>query len=239
MTTATPTTTLVTFLLDRTGSMAPIADDTVGGFNTYLETLQKSGEAIAFSLVQFDSMSIDKLYVRVPVAEVPALTRATYVPRGSTPLIDAAYKTIKAVEASIADGEKPKVIICIQTDGEENCSTEHTWDELNALIKAKSAEGWQFNFMGASIDAYQQAQKMGLSANSAMSYNSLNKHNTQAAFAATASNAVNVSKGLRANTQYDLSQRMSAGDAFVPDALKTPAAPATPAKPKAVDDLKL
>src|SRR5258708_22219689 len=92
--------TLVTFLLDRTGSMEPIKDDTIGAFNAYLDGLQKAGTLIDFTLVQFDSISIDKICVGMPVAQVPRLDAATYQPRASTPLIDAAYKTIEAVQKS-------------------------------------------------------------------------------------------------------------------------------------------
>jgi hypothetical protein len=148
------TRTLVTFLLDRTGSMEAIRDDTIGGFNAYLGSLQGNGEAnIDFTLVQFDSVSMDKIHVAVPVAEVPKLTRETYQPRASTPLIDAAVKTINAVEASLLVTPAVRVVICIQTDGQENSSVEHSWGELNAPIKEKSAKGWQFNFMGVGIDA--------------------------------------------------------------------------------------
>ncbi len=112
------TRTLVTFLLDRTGSMEAVRGDTIGGFNTYLDTLKGDGSAdVAFTLVQFDSMSIDKICVAEPVARVAKLTRDTYQPRASTPLIDAAYKTIEAVEASLVSRPAEKVVICIQTDG--------------------------------------------------------------------------------------------------------------------------
>jgi hypothetical protein len=80
---------LVTFLLDRTSSMEAIRDDTIGGFNAYLEGLKGDGAAnIEFTLVQFDSMSIDKIYVAVPIADVEKLSRDSYQPRASTPLID-------------------------------------------------------------------------------------------------------------------------------------------------------
>ncbi len=61
--------TLVTFLLDRTGSMESIKDDTIGGFNAYLSALKADGAGIEFSLLQFDSMSIDKVCVNIPVAD--------------------------------------------------------------------------------------------------------------------------------------------------------------------------
>ena len=160
------TRTLVTVLLDRTGSMEPIRDDTIGAFNAYLEGMQKGGAPIDFTFVQFDSVSIDKIYVQTPVGQVPRLTRDTYQPRASTPLIDAAYKTVQAVEDSFAGDRETKVVICFHTDGQENSSTEHTWDELNALIKEKSRAGSQFNFMGVGIDAYHQRTRMGIASRS-------------------------------------------------------------------------
>lgn len=206
---------LVTFLLDKSGSMAAIRDDTIGAFNTYLQTLKESGEDITFSFLQFDSMSIDTVCKNTAVGEVAPLTEATFVPRASTPLIDAAYKTIKAVEEALTKRDvQPKVIICIQTDGHENCSTAHTWADLNALIKEKSALGWQFNFMGAGIDAYEQGRKMGVSAECTLSYDSKDRAATRAAFAATAMNTASFSAGLSCSTAYDARQKAASGDAF-------------------------
>src|SRR5689334_15263468 len=96
------TRTLAHFLPDRTGPKEAIRDDTIGGFNAYLDGLKGGDDAeIDFTLIQFDSVSIDKICVAAPVASVAKLTRETYQPRASTPLIDAAVKTINAVEASL------------------------------------------------------------------------------------------------------------------------------------------
>jgi hypothetical protein len=230
--------TLVTFLLDRTGSMQSIKDDTIGAFNAYLDGL-KAEPSIRFTLVQFDSMSIDKICVQAPIADVLPLTEHSYVPRAATPLIDAAYKTIKATDAAVNDTDT-KVVICIQTDGHENASTEHTWEELNALIKEKSAIGWQFNFMGASIDAYDQASRMGIAAAAAMSYDSTSRAATVAGFDAGAVNATAFARGLAESTNYTMEQRAKAGDKF---AHKVTASTPWPPKPKqkatAVDDIDL
>jgi uncharacterized protein YegL len=220
--------TLVTFLLDRTGSMEPIRDDTIGAFNAYLETLEEDGEDIFFSLLTFDSMSIDKVHVNRPVKEVERLTRESFVPRASTPLIDAAYKTIKAVEKSVGGGDT-KVVICIQTDGQENASTEHGWDQLNVLIKEKSEAGWQFNFMGAGIDAYQQGRRMGITDAQTMSYDMGDAEMTKAAFAASASVTRSFSKGMSNDTSYSADQKRQSGDRFDP----------AEAKRKIVDDITL
>jgi hypothetical protein len=210
--------TLVTFLLDRTGSMEPIRDDTIGAFNTYLDTLQKDGDGIYFTLILFDSMGVDKLHVNTPVREVPRLTRETYVPRAATPLIDAAYKTIKAVEKSVAANSATKVVICIQTDGHENSSREHSWDALNALIKEKADIGWQFNFMGASIDAYDQARQMGISADQTLSYDSKSRVSAMRAFAVSAENATAFARGSARTTSYSKRQKEAAGDKYMKDA---------------------
>jgi hypothetical protein len=239
---------LVTFLLDRTGSMESIKDDTIGAFNAYLGGLKQGAEDIDFTFVQFDSQSLDKVCVRQPIAKVDALNDATYQPRAATPLIDAAYKTIKAVEKSLnGEVDKIKVVICIQTDGHENASTEHTWADLNALIKEKTAAGWQFNFMGAGIDAYDQGARMGIMAESTVSYDSSDRAATMDVFASSASNTRAFASGLSASTSYSAAQKSSAGDKFVgthrSPMLQAPRvqqpASAAKTKHKAVDDLAL
>lgn len=243
--------TLVSFLLDRTGSMASIKADTIGGFNAYVGTLQKDGKGlIDFTFLQFDSVSIDKVHVGVPVKDVALLTDETYQPRAWTPLIDAAYKTIKATEEALTKrDDKPKVVVAIQTDGDENASTEHTWDELNALIKEKTAAGWEFVFMGAGLDAYKQARRMGIATANTMSYDMAK---SGSAFRSLASNNVLYAAGASATMAYDSAQKMDAGDVFDPsasagawkiDPLMGPAqgagpAPAKPRK-KVVDDFTL
>ncbi len=205
--------TLVTFLLDRTGSMESVRDDTIGAFNTYLDTLKQDGDSLYFTLIQFDSMSVDKVHVNEPVKEIPRLTRETYVPRASTPLIDAAYKTIRAVEKSLSGSPQTKIVICIQTDGQENASTEHTWDELNALIKEKFEQGWQFNFMGAGIDAYTQASRMGISKDQTLAY-SKDVAATRAAFSASAENTRLYALGAVSRPAFSKKQKRAAGDKF-------------------------
>jgi hypothetical protein len=230
------TRTLVTYLLDRTGLMEAIRDDTIGGFNAYLDGLKGNGGTdIAFTLVQFDSVSLDKIHVAVPVAEVPQLTRDSYQPRASTPLIDASVKTINAVEASLLTQPAAKVVICIQTDGQENSSVEYNWAELNALIKEKSAKGWQFNFMGVGIDAYDQGARMGIAPASTMAYDHRDREATRAAFSASAENARCYARSETDDTAYRPAQKAAAGDRFakvereVKQGLKTPI----------VDDIKL
>jgi hypothetical protein len=212
---------VVTFLLDRSGSMESCRDATIEAFNGYLEALARENEAeIAFTLLQFDSESLDKLCVAVPVAEAPRLSRENFVPRASTPLVEAAVTTIKAVEAALeARSDHPRVVICFQTDGLENASRQHSWEALRALIAQKTAAGWQFNFMGADIDTYQQGARMGISFAQTMSYDKARPEAARAAMAASARSSSDYAAGRRAMTDFLLEEKIAAGDRFIPDAL--------------------
>ena len=218
--------TNVTFLLDRSGSMENIKDDTIGAFNAYLDGL--TAPDMTFSLVQFDSMGLDKVCVRVEPAKAPRLDNSNFQPRGGTPLIDASYKTIKAVEASLNGDTETQVVICIQTDGHENESREYGWDDLSALIKEKTALGWQFNFMGASIDAYDQGRKMGLSAAQTMSYNAQDAAATRAAFSNRGVSTNLYASGATMDIHIGSAEKRAAGDVYDPD-LKGPAPYSKPA----------
>ena len=211
--------TLVTFLLDRSGSMEVARDDTIGAFNAYIGDLKAGDSAeILFNLVLFDSHGLDKVCVRKPVAEVQRLDHNSYVPRAGTPLIDCAYLTIKAVEASLEASlsgvAETKVVICIQTDGQENESKEYGWGDLSALVEEKTALGWQFNFMGAGIDAYDQGARMGIAVDQTLSYDHLDPMAHKAAFMAAAENTRSFSRGAVKSTSYSDEQKRAAGDKY-------------------------
>lgn len=158
-----PATTFVSFLLDETGSMDPIKDDTLGGFNAYVEKLQKNGGEILFSLVSFNSSRTQKRYVAEPIRQIRPLTAADYQPQAMTPLIDASVKIIKATAEAVSKrGDHPAVVVVLQTDGEENVSVEYTPADLARLVKEKEQAGWQFVFLGAGMDAFAAARHAGL-----------------------------------------------------------------------------
>jgi uncharacterized protein YegL len=223
-------TTLVTFLLDRSGSMGDIWDETIGGFNAYLETLQQGGKAIKFTLLQFDTGGIDKCCVAEPVANVKRLDRDSYQPRGGTPLIDAAFKTITAVAESLSKYDTtPSVIICIQTDGLENSSREHSWEELKRLVTEKIEKGWQFNFMGTGIDAYDQGARMGIASANTMSTGT-GPAEVNASFRAAAASTMRFASKVAPTTAYLMSERHAAGDRFADKYDLTSGAPSSEAQ---------
>jgi hypothetical protein len=173
-------TTIVSFLLDRTGSMDAIKNETIGGFNAYLDALERdAGDVVEFTMLQFDSISTDRLYLGAMLSDVQRLTPTTYQPRAYTPLIDACMKTIKTTEELVARRrDKPRVIVVFQTDGEENASQEYTLAELRDLIARRQAEDWLFVFLGADIDAYAAARSFGISEDSTVAYSGKRSLNT-------------------------------------------------------------
>ena len=208
-------TTFVSFLLDETGSMHDIKQDTIGGFNTYIETLQQGDADILFSLVTFNSNDTKRRYVAEPVREVAPLTAHDYRPEAMTPLIDAAVKIIKATdEAVVHRGDDPKVVIVMQTDGRENVSVEYTRPDLAALIKEKKAAGWEFVFLGAGLDAFEAARDAGidLHADQVLSYSRVS---SLQALGLSAQNVRDYAeRGDKNSLKFRLTQRKRAGDKY-------------------------
>jgi uncharacterized protein YegL len=223
--------TSITLLLDRSGSMNQILEDTLGGYNSYKNGLK--GIDALFSLITFDSIGIDKIHLHLPINDVPDLTRKEFIPRGNTPLLDAAMKTIQAVERAVSDKPDTKVVITILTDGEENDSKLYAWLDLEDTIRRKQELGWQFVFLGAGINAYKQAGRMGISAGQTVSYDSSDRVSTQSVFEETAANTRAYASGEAATMEYTTDQKAAAKDAYIPMAdhavwdlmQKRPAAP--------------
>lgn len=156
-------TTLVSFLLDRTGSMGSIANDVIGGFNAFIEGQAKEPGECKFVFTLFDSQSVDVEEFE-SVKDVPALTAETYVPRAMTNLLDAIGETI----VHIQDMKKlPKrVLFVIYTDGYENASREYSRQAIKTLVEKKTEQGWDFIFLGADMDAIGEAGSFGVAASS-------------------------------------------------------------------------
>lgn len=149
--------TLVTLVLDETGSMSICKKDTIGGYNEYIKSLQKEGKDILFSMTKFDSTHVTKVHDAVEIKKVPSLNEDTYRPGASTPLFDAIAKTINSTE------EKGRNVLCvILTDGEENSSHEYNKESVKKLIEEKTKAGWTFVYLGANQDAWATGGSLGI-----------------------------------------------------------------------------
>lgn len=163
----------IAVILDRSGSMQSIASDAIGGFNVFVEAqAQVPGEA-RLSLVLFDDQ-YEVPFKSIPPVEMPPLTSATYIPRGSTALLDAIGRTVKKMTTSFAarpvEKRPGKVIIAILTDGQENASTKYTQAHIADLIAEKRAQGWEFLFLAANQDAIATAARYNIAREDAASY---------------------------------------------------------------------
>ena len=146
--------THISVILDRTGSMDSIRDDTIGGFNAFLADQRAVQAPTTFTLVQFDSEApFEVLHAFAPIAAVQPLTRDTYVPRGRTPLYDAIGRGITSLDerlAALAPADRPvRIVFVIVTDGQENASSDFTIREVRRLIDDRRRDGWQFVFLSA------------------------------------------------------------------------------------------
>lgn len=210
--------TLITLLLDRSGSMLGNREATLEAINGYVDGLRPLAETARFSLIQFASgvgheMVLEKTCEAVPVAGVRPFTRADYAPSGGTPLLDAVMAVLDGVEDALRDRPGIDPVVAIQTDGMENASTRWSWEQVRARIARKTEEGWNFVFLGAGLEAraYEQSGRLGIDRASTMSYRNDGK-GTRAAFEATAESTRAYAMGHCATLSYSAAQKRAAGD---------------------------
>ena len=168
--------THITVILDRTGSMEVIRDDTIGGYNAFLDRQRQAPGAATLTLVQFDSQDpYEIVHQFTPLSDVPELTRETYVPRAGTPLLDAMGRGINDLEqqvASLQAADRPStVVFAVVTDGQENASREFRRDQIvNMISRKKDGDGWQFVFLSADMDSVDDAVGYGFKPEAVMAY---------------------------------------------------------------------
>ena len=166
--------TELVFILDRSGSMAGLEADTIGGFNAMIEKQRgEPGEAV-ISTVLFDNET-EVIHDRVSLDRVPALTEKEYDVRGCTALLDAvggAIHHIGNVHKYAREEDRPeKTLFVITTDGLENASRRYTYDKVKSMIeRQRERYGWEFLFLGANIDAAREAARFGIRADCAADY---------------------------------------------------------------------
>ena len=166
--------TEIVFILDRSGSMAGLEDDTIGGFNAMIEKQKKEpGEALV-STVLFDN-ECEVIHDRVDIQRVEPMTRREYYVRGCTALLDAVGGSIHHIgnvhKYARKEDVPEKTLFIITTDGYENASKRYDYDKVRKMIeRQKEKYGWEFLFLGANIDAAAEAKRFGISADRAVNY---------------------------------------------------------------------
>ena len=165
--------TELVFILDRSGSMFGLEKDTIGGFNSMIQKQkEEEGEAVVTTVLFDDRYEL--IHDRFPLSAVGEMTRKEYFVRGSTALLDAVGKTIVKIqnvqEHLPEEARAEKVITVIITDGLENSSREYSREQISQMITRQRANGWEFLFLGANMDAVAEAKSLGIQEERAASY---------------------------------------------------------------------
>ena len=168
--------TELVFILDRSGSMAGLEGDTIGGFNAMIEKQKKAAGEAYVSTVLFDNESV-VIHDRVDVQKVKPMTEEDYSVRGCTALLDAIGKAIHHignVHKYAREEDRPEhTLFVITTDGMESASHRYNAQQVKHKIeRQKSKYGWEFIFLGANIDAVETAKHFGIDKDRAVSYHS-------------------------------------------------------------------
>lgn len=151
----------IVFLLDRSGSMSGIENDTIGGYNSYIESQKKNNAKV--TTILFDD-KYEMLTKREDIKNIQKLTNKEYYVRGCTALLDAIGTTI-----DFMDKEKAKkVMFVITTDGMENASKEYNRAKIKEMIKGH--KDWEFIYIGADIDSYSEGQSIGIDSSNISNY---------------------------------------------------------------------
>lgn len=168
--------TEIVFILDRSGSMQAMVEPAISGFNRLLREQQQAPGSARFTLVLFDDQ-YEVPCQAVPIAEVVELDTSTFVPRGSTALLDAIGLTIdqlgKKLQQTPELDRPDQVMIAILTDGEENASSRYTWHDIAKRIQHQTEKyQWQFLFLGANQDAIATAGKINIHSSNTANFSS-------------------------------------------------------------------
>jgi uncharacterized protein YegL len=161
-------------ILDKSGSMGGLEDDTIGGYNAMLEKQQAVEGECRITTVLFDH-NYELLHDRIDIGAVSPISKKEYQVGGSTALIDAIgrtiHKIVKVQRNTAEDYKAEKVMFVIITDGEENSSREYSAQRVKGMIeREKEKYGWEFIFLGANIDAVEVAGRYGIGADRAQNY---------------------------------------------------------------------
>lgn len=187
--------TEIIFVIDKSGSMANLVNDTIGGFNGFIANQKAQDDKTILTTILFDS-HWTILHNGVDIHEIAPMTEKDYVAYGSTAMLDAIGEIINKVQDrhdELGDEKPDNVLFVITTDGEENASRNFKKSQIEKMINHQTkGHGWKFMFLGANMDAVQEASDLGINKDYAINY-TYTSQGTSAVYD-TVTRAVNASK---------------------------------------------
>lgn len=165
--------TEIIFVIDKSGSMAHLSADTIGGFNGFIESQKAMDGKATLTTVLFDT-NWKILHDGVDIKEVKPMTSSDYVAYGGTAMLDAIGEIINRVQDrhdELGEEKPDNVLFVITTDGEENSSRTFKKSQIEKMIKHQTnGHGWKFMFLGANMDAVKEAESIGIAKNYSATY---------------------------------------------------------------------
>lgn len=175
--------TVITVIIDASGSMSGITGATLEGYNSFIEKQKEEEGDVLVSLILFDSEWADggyrkqklrlvRPYTALPLGEVPELTNEVYQANGGTPLRDAMGRGIGFTDDILqrVKTENPDTLVLVITDGGENTSEDYGAGLIKEMVEAREESGWTFIYMGANQDSWSETQGLGFSVGNVMNY---------------------------------------------------------------------
>jgi hypothetical protein len=205
----------VMIVLDESGSMEPLQQDTIGGVNRFLKEQRALPGKCTISLLKFNHGD-QPVFTGRPIAEAPDLTVETYQPNGNTALLDALGRTITEGGArlrAMSEADRPsKVIVLVVTDGEENSS--HTWTKekiKEAVERQTHTYKWEFVFLGANVDAFAEAGALGMQGSHTLQTHST-RQSVESSYVNMSLNATRLRSGASSSMAWTDEQRKEQED---------------------------
>ena len=198
----------ITLVIDRSGSMQATREDAQGGLDSFVGEFVGDAD-ITIGLWEFDSIITEA----VPPVTASAWPGYTLTPRGSTALLDAMGKAVKATRKYVKANPAEKVVVAIVTDGGENASMKYTKEQVTELIDKAKADGWEFVFLASDLTAIQDGERVGLHTSHYL------PSETRIANSALRSSVSSYVRGGTASVEYDAalaSARVEAEDSVSP-----------------------
>lgn len=204
--------TELVFILDKSGSMSGLEDDTIGGFNSMLAKQKNLDRKVLVSTVLFNDTN-DVIHDRVDIQEVQPITNEEYFVGGCTALLDAVGESIKHIsnihKYAREEDVPENTLFVITTDGMENASRSYSYEDVKKQIEDKKSNGWEFIFLAANIDAIEVGSRIGIRRDRVANYYH-DKEGVKASFEALSKVSEDVTryKRIRPNWAKDINDDM-------------------------------